>query len=1124
MVDSFLCLGTHWGRIHMLDHQGNCVHTVINAKENAHILSVNKISVDSRGEQIATCSDDGKVNINGLYTDENNQVLSTGRVIKAVELDPNYHRSGSGRRFIIGDNKLVLYEKTFLKGLKSTVLSDSEGQVTAIKWNGQFVAWASLLGIHVYDLQEKCSLGFIQWEEPKNGKLTDFRCNLNWSNSTTLLIGWVDTVRICVIRKRNAIEVSTRNLPVHIVDPMSTFQTDFFISGIAPLETNQLVVLGYAKERDSETNKALRPILCVLQYNASDYIEICTDSLSMRGYEEYKCDDYHLDCLIDENQYFIVSPKDVVVANLYETDDRVQWLIEHGKFEQAMDVIVKHGGKYSLITVARLYLDHLLSLQQFDEAARLCQRVFGTDRQLWEEEVYKFVKVKQLRSVSSYIPISDACKLNPHVYEMVLYEYLQLDPAGFLRLVKEWPPGLYNTKAVINAVNDHFNKKDANILLEALAILYTHEKEFDRALTMYLKLQHKDVFELITTYNLYAMVKDCIVQLIELDSDRAIAMLLKDKIPAEDVVRELEQCEQYLYRYLDAYDKVKSNEKFHWRLVTLYARYEPEKLLSFLKRSNSYPIQEAYDICQGLQFYPEMVYLLDKMGSTREALAIIMHNLQDVAMAIDFCKEHDDMDLWNDLINESVDKPHVMTKLLNSIAGFINPELIVDKIKPGQDIEGLKESIIKMLCGYSLQVSIQEGCNQILGADYFDMHDRLVLVQQNSLTVTTDNVCGVCRRDLIVKDNIKMDIVMFNCRHYFHEPCLLDKCNVDICIVSTIPIMTQQGPAFDSNCMTLTRFVLQEQKKYKHATGDLSQLLNCIQTAIKAISSAVRKAGIAKLQGISGDTNVQGEQVKKLDVLSNEIFINMLKSSYATCLLVSEENDNVIEIETDKRGKYVVSFDPLDGSSNIDCLVSIGSIFAITKQANETTDPSLEDALQPGNKIVAAGYALYGSATMIVISLGNGVHGFMYDPSIGEFVLTDYNMRIPERGNIYSINEGYASTWDASVLNYVQDKKDPAKGKPYGARYVGSMVADVHRTIKYGGIFIYPATAAAKNGKLRLLYECNPMAYLVTQAGGKAFAGKDKQILDVVPTSIHQRSPIYLGSKLDVEEAISYIK
>uniref|UniRef100_A0A1B0DMT7 fructose-bisphosphatase n=1 Tax=Phlebotomus papatasi TaxID=29031 RepID=A0A1B0DMT7_PHLPP len=227
-------------------------------------------------------------------------------------------------------------------------------------------------------------------------------------------------------------------------------------------------------------------------------------------------------------------------------------------------------------------------------------------------------------------------------------------------------------------------------------------------------------------------------------------------------------------------------------------------------------------------------------------------------------------------------------------------------------------------------------------------------------------------------------------------------------------------------------------------------------------------------------------------------------------------------IEVEKQGKYIVCFDPLDGSSNIDCLVSIGSIFGIYRKQTEGV-PSLQDALQPGRQQVAAGYALYGSATMMVLSLGNGVNGFMYDPAIGEFILTDPNMKIPERGKIYSINEGYAHEWDASVVNYVRDKKDPAKGKPYGARYVGSMVADVHRTIKYGGIFIYPATASAKNGKLRLLYECNPMAYIIEQAGGRASMGKI-DILDVVPTKIHERSPIYLGSKLDVEEALSYIQ
>ncbi|KAL7739135.1 hypothetical protein ACLKA6_001048 [Drosophila palustris] len=334
--------------------------------------------------------------------------------------------------------------------------------------------------------------------------------------------------------------------------------------------------------------------------------------------------------------------------------------------------------------------------------------------------------------------------------------------------------------------------------------------------------------------------------------------------------------------------------------------------------------------------------------------------------------------------------------------------------------------------------------------------------------------------------------------------------------------MSQQGPAFDSNAMTLTRFVLAEQRKFKQATGDLSQLLNSIQTAIKATASAVRKAGIAKLHGFAGDTNVQGEEVKKLDVLSNELFINMLKSSYTTCIMVSEENENVIEVETERQGKYIVCFDPLDGSSNIDCLVSIGSIFAIYRKKSEGA-PTVQDALQPGNQLVAAGYALYGSATAIVLGLGSGVNGFTYDPAIGEFILTDPNMRVPDKGKIYSINEGYASDWDAGVYNYIAAKKDPIKGKPYGARYVGSMVADVHRTIKYGGIFIYPATKSSPNGKLRLLYECNPMAYIMIQAGGLATDGKIS-ILDIVPQKIHERSPIILGSKDDVEEALSYMK
>ncbi|KAK6631458.1 Fructose-1,6-bisphosphatase [Polyplax serrata] len=335
--------------------------------------------------------------------------------------------------------------------------------------------------------------------------------------------------------------------------------------------------------------------------------------------------------------------------------------------------------------------------------------------------------------------------------------------------------------------------------------------------------------------------------------------------------------------------------------------------------------------------------------------------------------------------------------------------------------------------------------------------------------------------------------------------------------------MARNGQTFDSNCMTLTRFVLAEQKKHKYAIGELTQLLTCIQTAIKATSTAVRKAGIAKLYGIAGDSvNVQGETVQKLDVLSNELFVNMLKSSFTTCLLVSEENETVIEVEKDRQGKYIVCFDPLDGSSNIDCLVSVGSIFAIYRKEHDGPARE-EDALKPGKFLVAAGYALYGSATMLVLTCGQGVNGFTLDPSLGEFVLTEPSMKIPSRGKIYSINEGYSQTWSDSIREYVKEKKKPKTGKPYGLRYVGSMVADVHRTLKYGGIFMYPATTDAPNGKLRLLYECNPMAFIITQAGGLASDGCN-DILDIQPKKIHQRSPIYLGSAEDVEDVLSIIR
>ncbi|XP_019721572.1 fructose-1,6-bisphosphatase isozyme 2 [Hippocampus comes] len=327
---------------------------------------------------------------------------------------------------------------------------------------------------------------------------------------------------------------------------------------------------------------------------------------------------------------------------------------------------------------------------------------------------------------------------------------------------------------------------------------------------------------------------------------------------------------------------------------------------------------------------------------------------------------------------------------------------------------------------------------------------------------------------------------------------------------------------FDVDVWTLTRFVTETGRQAKGATGELTQLLNAVMTAIKAISSAVRRAGLAHLQGLAGRVNVTGDDVKKLDVLSNELLLNMLKASYGTCCMVSEENEGLIVTPQDKRGKYVVCFDPLDGSSNIDCLASIGTIFAVYKRVSEG-EPTEEDALQPGRDMVCAGYALYGSATLVALSTGAGLNFFTLDPAIGEFILTERNVRIKPRGKIYSLNEGYAKYFQPAVNHYIDRKKNPEDGgTPYGARYVGSMVSDVHRTIAYGGIFLYPANQKNPEGKLRLLYECNPMAFLVEQAGGAATTGTQR-VLDVRPRALHQRVPFVVGSPQDVDEYLAFV-
>jgi len=331
----------------------------------------------------------------------------------------------------------------------------------------------------------------------------------------------------------------------------------------------------------------------------------------------------------------------------------------------------------------------------------------------------------------------------------------------------------------------------------------------------------------------------------------------------------------------------------------------------------------------------------------------------------------------------------------------------------------------------------------------------------------------------------------------------------------------QQLPKTD--LITLTRHVLDEQLRLgSDVTGDLTLLLTAIQVTSKFLAHNVRKARLINLVGLAGETNVQGEDQKKLDVLSNDIMINALRASGKTAILVSEENEEAIFIEDRYRGRYCVVFDPLDGSSNIDAGVNVGTIFGIY-HVPASSPGVIQDVLRPGSEMVAAGYTMYGSSANLVISTGNGVNGYTLDNSLGEFILTHPDIKIPSRGKIYSFNEGNSKYFYPPVVGYLESIKFPVDEKkaPYSARYIGSMVADVHRTLLYGGIFGYPNDKKSKSGKLRLLYEAFPMAFLTEQAGGIATTGTER-ILDIVPTSIHQRTSVFLGSKEDVLDLVKF--
>ncbi|XP_064456736.1 vacuolar protein sorting-associated protein 41 homolog isoform X2 [Ornithodoros turicata] len=765
-----LALGMHSGVIYILDHQGNNSR---NDQLKPHTKSLTQISIDNSGEYLASCSNDGKVIVQGLYSHENIQTLTLDCPVRAVALDPSFHRLSS-RRFIICTDKVILYERTFLPRYKNTTIYQGEGTVHCVSWNGRFVAFATDMTTVVYDMYQRDITSKIKRSHDPKLSSDLYRCSLSWQDYETLLVGWADTVKVCKVKPyKGTAPPPPGCLSDYYVEIVSMFTTDFFIAGLAPLGTDTMAALTLRKDQEEHTG-GNRPELRVLEPLVDDYTDQSSDILTVRGFASYHCADYHLECLPEEGLFFIVSPRDVIVAKPRDEDDHVAWLLEHNKYEEALAAAASSRAlmRHTLRGIGEEYIVHLLSQKAYVRAAEVCALALSQDKALWEANVYRFAQHRQLRALAAYLP-KDEPRLDPTAYEIALNEFLQLDPQGFLDLVSRWNSDLYSVQTVVNAVLDRLSYEPTCVpLLQALAKLYTYQAKFDLAMSIYLKIgASQEVFQLVESYGLFDAVQEKLLTLMELDTDKAIALLLdQDNFPISHVVERLREQSKLLYSYLDAVltKNPATCDSYHMELATLYAEFDPPKLLPLLRSSNNYPLEEALHLCEKNDLIPEVIFLLGRMGNTKQALQHIMEKLSDVQQAITFCKENNDIDLWKDLIAYSLDKPHFITTLLHSIGTHVDPILLIKCIPKGLQIPQLRDALVKILRDYNLQISLREGCKKILVSDCITLLSRLNRQQSRAIFVDDNQMCPACDRKLLCKD----DIVLFFCKHTFHRNCL----------------------------------------------------------------------------------------------------------------------------------------------------------------------------------------------------------------------------------------------------------------------------------------------------------------------------------------------------------------
>ncbi|KAJ1647692.1 Vacuolar protein sorting-associated protein 41 [Coemansia asiatica] len=833
-AERFLVLGTHWGNVIIIDFEGNEVQ-----RWRAHSTTVNSVSVDALGEYVASAGDDGRVVVRALYSDDLT-IADYSRPVKAVALDPQYSRRAS-RRFLSGgtSGQVILHEKRWY-GKADTILFSSAGPIQTIQWQGDLVAWACDEGVQIYDVAVGTRISQIA--RPEGSPRADvFSCRMHWRDDRSLVVGWADYVQTVVLRERTGAQQQKSPLsgdaasgPLLYAEISVVFRTDFVVCGLAQ-HRDHLLVLSYGdsttvavdtarqqqRERDAQAPE-LRMI------SRGDLEEVSSDVLALEGFPLLQPNDYALAhyAAANADNWFVLSPKQLVSVRPRGLQDHVQWLAARGDYGLALaDIEEARAGvgrwassrdevrdaEYRAIGEA--HAQALMDAGNVDEAACVCARVLPRASDLesaavWETWVFAFAEAHALQAIAHHLPTGEP-QLSSTAYEMVLAFLLATDIGQFRRLVLEWPQALYNAYSVVLAAEDRLQRMDAEAEMDAckelkrtMALLYDQLNQPSKSLRVYLDLFESGILDRVRRENLFDAVRDKAESIMRYDdhslgiddasetcslterSQAAGVQLLTDNtdaIPSAGVVKQLVAWPEHLHVYLHALRgrDAHLSAPFADLQLELYAEYDPQLLLGFLRTSSAYAFDRALEVCEERGLVPEMVFILGRMGDNHRALMLIIDRLGDVPRAIEFAREQGDPALWNDLVMYARDKPEFIVGLLELGGASASPTRVIRAIPPALHVPGIRRALTRVLHDHHLQVELSTDCRRILDRDCDVLSDRLRRLQHQGISADGAQMCLACQSPLEEQlagsavPGQSHSVLAFWCGHVFHDACVL---------------------------------------------------------------------------------------------------------------------------------------------------------------------------------------------------------------------------------------------------------------------------------------------------------------------------------------------------------------